>query len=723
MKFVKALVGRRGFYKYAGLVAIALHGLSLPASGQGCTNAPGGIVSWWKGEGDASDAGGGNNNGTLTNGVGFAAGEVGQAFDFVANDNAVSIPASSGLNVGAGSGFTIEAWINPADVSSGHPIFEWNSGSYGVCFWVANWGDGPPGSLFGDVKDSGLNDHAFMSAAGLLASNTFQHVALTYDRSSGLAALYLNGLVCTQANLGTFTPLTSADAYIGYRIADGGAGSTFAGQIDEVSLYGRALSSNEIQSIYLAGAAGKCTLGGPQLWQEPKAARVRAGDAVMLTGAAQGAPPLTYQWLWNGTNLPGATNTSLIFVSAQPSNSGPYTFTVTNSLGFAVSSNANLQVDAVLVYANNQLVTNSQTFGGTVAIRLQNVFAGGPIFFTLDGSEPTPSSTIYTGPVLASNTIITIRALAYSSDFTQSGTLDPLTISIVPNYSLSKLSGGGGTISLSPSSGSYLSNTTVTATAIPAPGWSFLQWLGDAVGTNNPTSVLMSRSKTIRAIFGTKVTLNPPSGGTTTLNPAGGTYPYGSVVTVSAVPNAGNYFALWGISASGNTNPLPLVLTNPNPSFSALFASVPGGQAALTVVPVGNGRVGVNPRANVYTLNQSVTVTATADTGQSFLGWSGSATGTQNPLTLSVSSNKLIYANFSHGATLSCRSNYEGVMPEGFVFSLTGDVGGRYEVDGSSNLNSWSALGFVTNSYGTSQFTDSSLTNKSRQFYRAVLVP
>ena len=170
--------------------------------------------------------------------------------------------------MGAGNGLTIEAWINPADVDSGHPIFEWNSGSYGVCLWVANWGAGPPGSLYGDVKDSGLGDHAFETAGGTLTSNVFQHVALTYDKASGIAALYVNGLVCTQKNLGTVTPLTSADGYIGYRIADGGAGLTFAGQIDEVSLYGRALSSNEISSIYMAGTSGKCGFTFPRRCQQ-----------------------------------------------------------------------------------------------------------------------------------------------------------------------------------------------------------------------------------------------------------------------------------------------------------------------------------------------------------------------------------------------------------------------------------------------------------------------
>jgi len=37
-----------------------------------------------------------------------------------------------------------------------------------------------------------------------------------------------------------------------------GTGSCFHGMIDEVSIYNRALSASEIQSVYYAGSSGKC---------------------------------------------------------------------------------------------------------------------------------------------------------------------------------------------------------------------------------------------------------------------------------------------------------------------------------------------------------------------------------------------------------------------------------------------------------------------------------
>src|SRR5207253_2637636 len=62
-----------------------------------------------------------------------------------------------------------------------------------------------------------------------------------------------------QQNLGSFVPQTSYDLYLGLR--PGGpnpVGARYAGLMDEVGIYGRALTSQEVKSIFAAGSAGKC---------------------------------------------------------------------------------------------------------------------------------------------------------------------------------------------------------------------------------------------------------------------------------------------------------------------------------------------------------------------------------------------------------------------------------------------------------------------------------
>ena len=112
--------------------------------------------------------------------------------------------------------------------------------------------------LYANIIDTTGVYHAVETAGGILATNVLQHVALTYDKTSGVAVLYLNGVAVTITNLGSFTPQTSYDLYFGKRPSGPFAGSYFNGLMDEISIYNRALSSNEVASIYNAGSSGKC---------------------------------------------------------------------------------------------------------------------------------------------------------------------------------------------------------------------------------------------------------------------------------------------------------------------------------------------------------------------------------------------------------------------------------------------------------------------------------
>jgi hypothetical protein len=224
-----------------------------------CAPVPAGLVGWWAGEGNANDNAG-TNNGVLQGAVTFVPGEVGLAFSLDGTTADVHIPGSAALNVGAGSGMTVEAWINPADVTAQHPLVEWNSGSFGAYLWLATMPPfgGGAGALVGSLKDTSFQNHAISSAGELVVTNVWQHVAMTYDKTTGIAVLYLDGTVVQEQTLGVFTPLTTGDLWLGLRPYDGGAGLRYAGLMDEVSVYDRALSAGEVLGIYSAGRAGKC---------------------------------------------------------------------------------------------------------------------------------------------------------------------------------------------------------------------------------------------------------------------------------------------------------------------------------------------------------------------------------------------------------------------------------------------------------------------------------
>ena len=320
----------------------------FPQTTPPCDPAPSGLVSWWPGEGNANDIVGAN-NGTPTGGITYINGEVGQAFVLNGSTSYIPVPASSSLDIGAtGSGITIEGWIKPNQLgpvgAAGLPIVEWDSASTdGLQLWVQGaW------LLYANVEDTGHNPHVIQSAPNLISTNSFQHVALTYDKGSGAAMLYINGTMVASNNFGNITPQTTYGMNIGRRTGQPiGNGDTFNGLIDELSLYNRALSSAEIAAIYNAGSSGKCppTLTLPAITSQPMNQTVTVGNTATFSIAASSTSPLNYQWSCSNTNIVGATNATLTLNNVQFTQAGNYSVQVANSAGSTNSIAVTLTVN------------------------------------------------------------------------------------------------------------------------------------------------------------------------------------------------------------------------------------------------------------------------------------------------------------------------------------------------------------------------------------------
>jgi hypothetical protein len=314
-----------------------------------CAPPPSGLAAWWRAEGNGNDAVG-KNNGALVNGVGFTNGVVGQAFAFDGADDAVIVSNAPGLNFGSGQDFSIEAWIEPRSSTTYYGVMSivdkrlspvWTQ-DVGYEF---NLGDG---QLHFRMSDSLSGpSYGFGPAGPDMRDGTFHHVAVTVARNSATGGkLYVDGqMVLTfdptvaAGNLSNTEPLR-----IGVN-ANSTFFSNFKGAIDEVSLYNRALAAAEIQAIYNAGGAGKCPPGvAPSIMTQPASQTVLAGSTATFTATAAGTPPLSYQWRLNGTNIAGATGTSLTLSNVQPAQAGNYAMRVTNAFGSILSSNALLTV-------------------------------------------------------------------------------------------------------------------------------------------------------------------------------------------------------------------------------------------------------------------------------------------------------------------------------------------------------------------------------------------
>jgi uncharacterized lipoprotein YbaY len=143
------------------------------------------------------------------------------------------------------------------------------------------------------------------------------------------------------------------------------------------------------------------------------------------------------------------------------------------------------------------------------------------------------------------------------------------------------------------------------------------------------------------------IALLPMTGGTVSKNPNKATYSQGEVVTLTAVSNAGWTFASWTGDLSGTANPTTITM-NANKSVGATFTQVPQGYT-LTVLATTGGTITKSPNKSTYASGEQVILTASANAGWRFTGWTGDLSGTTNPATLTMSSNKTVGGNFALG--------------------------------------------------------------------------
>jgi hypothetical protein len=162
--------------------------------------------------------------------------------------------------------------------------------------------------------------------------------------------LYINGVLNAQSTPGASPVDSGCPFYIGgfySPAADtcGYVGQFFAGLIDEVSYFNRALSAAEIQAIYNAGSAGKCAAGvAPSITAQPASQAVLAGSTAIFTVAAAGTPPLGYQWRKGGITVAGSTNLMLQLPNTTTNDSGAYDVVIRNTFGAVTSQVATLTV-------------------------------------------------------------------------------------------------------------------------------------------------------------------------------------------------------------------------------------------------------------------------------------------------------------------------------------------------------------------------------------------
>lgn len=105
----------------------------------------------------------------------------------------------------------------------------------------------------------------------------------------------------------------------------------------------------------------------PSLTSQPQNQVANPGANATFSASATGTMPLSYQWLFNGTHLAGATNTVYTRTNVQAATTGSYSVVVTNIAGCVTSSVALLTigfVDDFDAYVSPVIITNPATTNG-----------------------------------------------------------------------------------------------------------------------------------------------------------------------------------------------------------------------------------------------------------------------------------------------------------------------------------------------------------------------
>ncbi|MDB6133196.1 MAG: hypothetical protein JWM59_1439 [Verrucomicrobiales bacterium] len=202
----------------------------------------------------------------------------------------------------------------------------------------------------------------------------------------------------------------------------------------------------------------------PQITGQPQSQVVEPGHPASFSVVMADTRGLTFQWRFNGTDLPRETNDTLLLADVSSADEGSYTVVITSSSGAVTSSAARLLIDSD---------------GDALA----------------DSWESANFGDLSRNPSADSDG----DGVSNLREFVE-GT-DPTSLSSFRVRLSVRTAGGGGTVQVSPFRATYARGEVVTLTAVPSGPWSFAGWGGALVGAPNPATLELLNHREVIANF------------------------------------------------------------------------------------------------------------------------------------------------------------------------------------------------------------------------------
>ena len=307
------------------------HGINLLTFGQvfpqfSSSVNTSGLVGYWKfddGSGTtAFDSTGNNNNATLS-GTSFSSSscQVAGCINFPGGGRYVSIPDSPSLRFGTGD-FSIGFWLKYPSQSGngyGYSMIIGNQGQtpQGIaCFTDVYSGNaGYPGHLQCRVQGSNYVD----SVSSNLNDNTWRY--FTFVRNGTTLYLYINGILDNSRPVSSINVNTGQPFVLGANsVANPSAQDLTGGHMDELQMWNRALTADEINTLYLNGGGinppPKNYLEGYWKFDEGSGNTINDSSGNGNTGTLVNSPTWTTGMFGNGLKFNGVNQ----YVAFSPTN-------------------------------------------------------------------------------------------------------------------------------------------------------------------------------------------------------------------------------------------------------------------------------------------------------------------------------------------------------------------------------------------------------------------
>jgi uncharacterized protein (TIGR02145 family) len=201
-----------------------------------------GLIGYWPFNGNANDESGNGNHGTV-NGATLTTdrnGNSGKAYSFDGISSYIEVLHNSIFNLTNSMSFSF--WLNSNDVNQHQSII--NKANPGVSdSWIVQLSPTQNDTKKIWLNCGGLNTISQMSNPSLETNNKWYHVLATYDMN--VVKFYINGILDNIFTLNSPTPSNQNNIKIG-----GLLGEIFNGKLDDIAIYNRALTQQEVTQLY-----------------------------------------------------------------------------------------------------------------------------------------------------------------------------------------------------------------------------------------------------------------------------------------------------------------------------------------------------------------------------------------------------------------------------------------------------------------------------------------